>query len=165
MSMIKDLETAQAGVVAIRAEFDAFKVKVAGDAEAVVKAHADVVAGFEAKILALTEANTKLSADIAAAQGAVVDTQAAVAAAVATRDDAVRKLELAEKKLANPAFRDASMMGRAVPLEEGGEATPPSAGSPTWDEYNKITDPAQRTAFWNVNEAKLRAEMVKANKG
>ena len=165
MSMIKDLEAAQGELVALRAEFEAFKVKIAGDSEAVVKAHGDVVAGFEARILTLTDANAKLTADVSAAQAAVVEAQAAVAAAVATRDDAVQKLELAEKKMANPAFGDASMAGRAAPLAEGGEATPPSAGSPTWDEYNKITDPAKRTAFWNTNEAKLRAEMVKANKG
>ena len=165
MSMIKDLEAAQGDLVALRAEFDAFKVKFAGDAEAVVKAHGDVVASFEARILTLTDSNAQLTADLATAQGAVVDAQAAVAAANATREDALQKLGVAEKRLANPAFADASMGGRATPLDEGGEATPPSAGSPTWDEYNKITEPAKRTAFWNANEAKLRAEMVKANKG
>jgi hypothetical protein len=165
MSMIKDLEAAQGELVALRAEFEAFKVKSAGDAEAVVKAHGAVVASFDAQILTLTDANAKLTADVSAAQALVVDAQAAVAAANATREDALQKLGVAEKKLANPAFADASMGGRAAPLDEGGEATPPSAGSPTWDEYNKITEPAKRTAFWNANEAKLRAEMVKANKG
>jgi predicted amidohydrolase YtcJ len=165
MSMIKDLEAAQGELVALRAEFEAFKVKLAGDAEAVVKAHGAVVASFDAQILTLTDANAKLTADVSAAQALVVDAQAAVAAANATREDALQKLGVAEKKLANPAFADASMGGRAAPLDEGGEATPPSAGSPTWDEYNKITEPAKRTAFWNANEAKLRAEMVKANKG
>ena len=165
MSMIKDLEAAQGELVALRAEFDAFKAKVGSDVEASLKAHGDVVASFEARILTLTDSNAQLTADLATAQGAVVDAQAAVAAANATREDALQKLGVAEKKLANPAFADASMGGRAAPLDEGGEATPPSAGSPTWDEYNKITDPAKRTAFWNVNEAKLRAEMVSANKG
>lgn len=165
MSMIKDLEAAQGELVALRAEFEAFKVKISGDAEAVVKVHGDAVASFEARILALTDSNTKLTADVSAAQLSVVEAQAAVAAANATREDALQKLGVAEKKLANPAFSDASMSGRTAPLDEGGEATPPSAGSPTWDEYNKITDPAKRTAFWNANEAKLRAEMVKANKG
>jgi hypothetical protein len=165
MSMIKDLEAAQGELVALRAEFDAFKAKVGSDVEASLKAHGDVVASFEARILTLTDSNAQLTADLATAQGAVVDAQAAVAAANATREDALQKLGVAEKKLANPAFADASMGGRAAPLDEGGEATPPSAGSPTWDEYNKITDPAKRTAFWNANEAKLRAEMVKANQG
>jgi hypothetical protein len=164
MSMVKDLEAAQGDLVALRAEFEAVKVKFAGDADAVVKAHGDVVAGLEGKLAALTEVNGKLTADLGVAQAAIVDAQAAVAAANATREDALEKLRIAEKKLENPAFADASMAGRAA-LTEGGEAAPPSAGSPTWAEYNKITDPAKRTAFWNANEAKLRAEMVKANQG
>ena len=54
---------------------------------------------------------------------------------------------------------------REYPLTPGATATAPAApkaapvsATPTWDQYAKITDPLERTRFWNANTAALNAE-------
>lgn len=164
MSMVQDLETAQAGLATIKAEFEAFKVEASKNLDELSKARADELAKAKAQELNLTEANAKLVADLNAALTQVTEAQAAFAVANAGKADLEAKLAKAERALENPAFADAGIKGLEKPVAEGGEATP-SSKTPTWDEFNRIKDPAARTEFWTKNEAKLRAEMGQVNGG
>lgn len=165
MSMIQELESARAEALGIKAEFEKFKSEAAEFQAALVEAQAVEVGQLKAEILTLTEGNSKLAADLSASQAAVVDAQAKIAVVEAERGAIAGKLEKAEKALANPAFADAALPGASNALPEGGEASPPSGKSPTWDEFHKIKDPAARTEFWQKNETKLRAEMAAVNAG
>jgi hypothetical protein len=165
MSMIQELESAQAALVAVKGEFDAFKVEASKTLDELSAAQTAELSKVKAEVLTLTESNAKLVGDIKVAQDAVLEAQAAVAVANSVKADLEAKLAKAEKALENPAFADASMTGAKTPVAEGGEATPPSSTTPTWTEFNKIKDPAARTEFWQKNEAKLREEMARANGG
>ncbi len=165
MSMIKDLEAAQAEASAVKAELEKAKAEAEKSNADLVAAHTLEISGLQAEVAKLIEVNGKLTADLSAAQASAVDAQAKVGVIEAERAALAAKLEKAEKALAMPAFADASMTGAKVALTEGGEATPSAGTTPTWDEFNKIKDPAARTEFWQNNEAKLREEMGRAYVG
>jgi hypothetical protein len=165
MSMIKDLETARAEAAGLKAEFDAFKAGAEAQAAAYLAEKEALLVAHMSAVEALTARAEKAESDRLVAQDSAVGLQASLAVVEATRADLAAKLEKAEKQLAQPAFRDAQMAGRQEPLSEGGEAVPPSSGTPTWDEFQKIKDPAARTEFWTKNEAKLRAEMATVKAG
>jgi hypothetical protein len=113
-----------------------------------------------AKVAELTQANAAHLETIRIAGEKALEAVADLAAKDATITDLAGKLQKAEHTLENPAFVDASKAGRAAPIEDaGGDVEASIAATPTWDEFNKITDEAKRTAFWNANETKLRAEM------
>ena len=164
MSMIQDLDGARAEVLAVKSEFEAFKAEAGKTAGEMAEQIRVEVEAHKADVATLTAQMDQAVKDLAAAREQVVTLQASVGVVNGERDALASKLAKAEKALENPAFADAAMKGRAEGVAEGGEVSV-AGKTPTWGEFNKITDPAARTEFWNKNEAKLRAEMAAASRG
>jgi len=164
MSMVKDLEAAVAKAAELEAKLAEVEKGALSAAETVAARHKETVeqmAGELATAQVLIDASVK---DLAAALEKNVQLTADLAASVAEREALQKNLAIAEKALAQPAFADAAMAGRKEGVKEGAEVTVAAEGTPTWDAFNKLTDPAARTKFWNENETKLRQEMARVSR-
>jgi chromosome segregation ATPase len=150
MSLGKDIQRAETKIAALEkriAEDDAVKAELSAK---------------------LAELESTKDADVKAAQAELEkvkqESQAALEAEIAKLAEAEKQVESLSKeitdakaKLANPAFSDASAKGESEPVEA---AAPPAEGKQPglFEQYQAISDPGQRTKFWNNHEKELRAE-------
>lgn len=157
MSMVKDLEATKEQLAKALAELEGERKARESDS----KSATDAAAVMEDKIKAAEDKIAEITAALQGEQAKTLELNAALAARQAELDATKDKLAKAERQLENPAFKDASAPGQKEPVKDGVDAPDGSTSqTPTWDEYNKITEPGKRTDFWNKNEAKLKQEMA-----
>jgi hypothetical protein len=170
MSLVKTLKAKEDRVKELEAmlvEKDTAIEALTSEKQAAVDAHE-----------ALTQTHDALKAEIEAERVRVVESHEAACKEIEdlkksqeASAEALLKAEgdLAKAKaaLADPKFLDAAAVGRTEPVADGGDGdaadgskltAPKPEGTPLWDQYDAITDPAQATLFWNENEDGLKAE-------
>jgi len=169
MSLVKTLKAKEDRVKELEAmlvEKDTAIEALTSEKQAAVDAHE-----------ALTQTHDALKAEIEAERGRVVESHEAACkeiedlkkaqeASAAALLKAEGDLAKAKAALADPKFLDAAAVGRTEPIADGGDGDAADGdklagskeGTPLWDKYNAIEDPAQATLFWNENEEGLKAE-------
>lgn len=146
MTIVQELEQAQAQIVALQLEVktgaeDLAKAvelngKLHEQIDAINKAHVDARAALQAQI-------DKATADQLALTG--------------ERDKALSERDEARKALKNPAFAVAAVRGDTDAVPEGGVAK--VAAVSLISAMNAIPDPVARAEFYHANKDAIRAEL------
>lgn len=160
----QEQEAHVAEVAALNAEIEAQKHR-ADLAEAAFKAETEAHAATKA------DAEAKAAADRAVIDGA----QEALHLEAEAHAQTTKHLELAKQALADPAMVDAAMTafngGVSLQASRDAEADAAEAKASTeqpkshLDEWQAITDPKARRAYYVKNEQAIKAELNKQNGG
>jgi streptomycin 6-kinase len=75
----------------------------------------------------------------------------------------IQQLDEAKRTLLMLADENAKLRAELTALKGPPKPTTPASLTPLWDRFNAITEPAERTRFYNANEAALKSEMKNHN--
>lgn len=161
MSLGKDIQRAEKKIEVLEAQAkadDVSKAELAGeigilkaDLAAAITTGTDSVAAVKAEA---EKAKVELDDQIKVAGEKVV--------AVTSELEAARvELKAAKIKLANPAFADAAASGEAKAADATAESNDGQKVS-CFAKYSAITDPVERSKFWDEHSAEIKAECAAA---
>jgi len=149
MTLAQKFQELEAQVARLTGELSAARADLAAAAErhdaAMAAAEAEAQGRMDA---ALAERD---SAHAAAMEAQAQAHAAALAEAQAQAEEAGRLAAAHARKLADPAYADASIAGQA-PVEQDAAA---EAGGSLWEQYAAIKDPAERSRFYAEHEKEM----------
>jgi len=161
MSLGKEIQRAQAKIESLQAkenEMEAMILSVTQERdlaqaaiESAMKASEEKIAKMQVDSAKRIDDLNKAGADLQIAHKDLTDKHSAL----------IKELEDARQKLTNPAFADASAKGEPAPVADGGQAVAEEKKVSLWQQYYQISDPVERSKFWNANEKELRTEAGK----
>jgi len=157
MSLGKDIQRAEKKIEVLETQVksdDVLKAELAGqieklnaDVAAAVKTGADAVAVIQAeseKVKAELEAQIKVAGEKEVITAAELEKVRA-------------ELKSAQAKMANPAFADATAKGETKAVEATTESGKGVAAS-WFAQYAAISDPVERSKFWDTHRVEMQAE-------
>jgi hypothetical protein len=163
MSLGKEIARAEAKIKELDArlaEDDAAKTALQSEIGA-LKSAAEAAAAESTRALAAATAEIeRLKADgaaqVAAAAESMKAKEAELAQARADLEKAQADIAEAKQRLENPAFQAAAAAGETEPVKTSGAE---EAKTGLWAKYYEITDPAERSRFYDQHRAELIAEI------
>jgi chromosome segregation ATPase len=152
MSIVKELKSAETKIEALQAEKDAAIAQVEQ-----LKTERDAsIAEIQAKLTAADGVIAGLTATVAERDLAIVEKDKAIEALNGEKVAIEAECQKVKQILERPEFADALAVGQKA-IDDGGEAGSQQVKTQDqWlQEYAKIEDPAERTAFRNAHRKEL----------
>ena len=146
MTVIKDLEAAQGEIATLKASIE--------NVTASVSAKDTEIETLKGQIATMQSEKDEMKA---AHDSAIADIQGKLDAEIKAHAESKKAIEDANKKLADPAFKAASVDGDKQAVVEGGAVSGAVSGKTKAEQMRDISDPKERRAFYLANEKDIKA--------